>query len=282
MLMRKFIRILTGIGEHMNFEKVRNILVKILLGTLVAAAAVAVSVILIGAVGDIMWRVIGTLAAAVGYVLVLLATISTVPQINEGPEGRSALFLVNSLLALVCASYLTSILGIWGVTDGELSTKLHLAYFVILLGIFYAKPLITLEQTNPRLKRFIRANYIFIALACVLASIAIVAPTEWSLWDSFFGRSVAAAVVIDVTLSMIITVLYHLDTQQLRKSKPNGTLAANTTRTNNEAEATTPQQSNSTAPTPIWKAVLIVLFAVFVGIPVLMGVLGAVLMSMRL
>ena len=265
----------------MNFEKVRNILVKILLGTLVAAAAVAVGVILIGTVGDIMWRVIGTLAAAVGYVLVLLAIISTVPQINEEPEGRSALFLVNSLLALVCASYLTSILGIWGVTDGELSTKLHLAYFVILLGIFYAKPLITLEQSNPRLKRFIRANYIFIALACVLASIAIVAPTEWSLWDSFFGRFVAAAVVIDVTLSMIITVLYHLDTQQLRKSKPNGTLIANTTRTNNEAEATIPQQSNSTAPTPIWKAVLIVLFAVFVGIPVLMGVLGAVLMSMR-
>lgn len=198
----------------MHVDKIRSILIKILLATLIATAVVAVGVILLGSVTDLLWRVIWTFIAGVIYVGILLAILSTVPHIGEGPKSRSSLFVVNSLLALTCASYLTSILSVWTVISGDLPWRIHLAFIVLLGGILYAKPLIDLEQVYQKIKPYIYANYAFIAAACILTSIAIVAPGEWNLWNSFFGRTIAAVVVVCVTLSMVITVLYHLYLQQ--------------------------------------------------------------------
>lgn len=264
----------------MNFTKVRVALVKILLATLIAAAAVAVGVILLGSVNDIMGRVIWTLVAAIFYVLVLLAIISTVSHIGEGPRSRSSLFLVNSVLALACASYLTSILSIWGVINGNMPGKLHLAYLVFLFGILYAKPLIDLEQTQDKLKKYIQANYVFIGIACVLTAVAIVCPNEWHLWDSLLGRSIAAAVVIAVTLSMIITVLYHLDTQQNRKLR--ALANAQAIPTNNATGVPVVAAPPPSRPASTLQIVLWALLGVFVGLPALGVLISMVLAIIRL
>lgn len=200
----------------MNYKKVRGVLIKILLATLVATASVAVVMILVGSITDIMSRVIWTLIAAIFYVVILLSIISTVTHIGIGPRSRSALFVVNGVLAITCASYVTTILSIWGVITDDMPTKIHLAYLVFLVGILYAKPLIDTEETHTSLRNYIKANYAFIALSSILTAIAILAPDEWNLWDSLLGRSVAATVVINVTLSIIVTVLYHLDIQEKR------------------------------------------------------------------
>lgn len=244
----------------MDFEKFRNILVKILLATVVAASAVAVGVILIGSVNDIMGRVIGTFIAAIFYVIVLLGVLSAIPRLGEGGHSRSDLFVVNSVLALVCASYLTSMLSIWSVISGDMPGRMHLAYFVLLIGVLYAKPLMNLEENYARLRNYIYANYIFIAVVCVMMVVAICAPDEWQLWEGLFGRIIAAAIVICVTLSMVITVLYHLYAQQDPEMRAKR-LAAQESK---QAEST---HRLSGVQVAFW-----LIIAIFIGLP-LLGIL---------
>ena len=111
----------------MNVEKIRSVLIKILLATLIATSLVAVGVILLGSVSDMLWRVIWTCGAGIIYLAVLLAILSTIPHIGNDRKSRSSLFAVNSVLALTCASYLTSILSIWTVIDGDLPLRIHFA-----------------------------------------------------------------------------------------------------------------------------------------------------------
>lgn len=258
----------------MHVDKIRSILIKILLATLIATAVVAVGVILLGSVTDLLWRVIWTFIAGVIYVGILLAILSTVPHIDEGPKARSSLFLVNSLLAITCASYLTSILSVWTVISGDLPWRIHLAFIVVLGGVLYAKPLIDLEQKYAKIKPYIIANYAFIALACVLTAIAIVAPGEWNLWNSFFGRSIAAVVVICVTLSMVITVLYHLYMQQHPelRAKHLGTVAPVATADGQYVQPI-PAQGHSMHPLAI---VAIVIGSILL-LPAIFGILGFVI-----
>lgn len=185
------------------------------------------------------------------------------------------------MLALTCASYITSILSIWTVIDGDLPWRMHAAYLVFLCGVAYAKPLIDLESTHSKLKNYVYTNYFFIALACVLLSIAICAPDSWGLWDNMFGRSIAATIVINVSLSMVITVLYHLDSQQHPKlhKEVQQTVAA----PGQEAIA---QLRDNTAPAPAAPAqpprqrmstamiVVLTLLGIFVGMPIVMMLLA--------
>lgn len=278
----------------MDVVKVRNILVKILLATLMAAAAVAVGVILLGTTNDIMGRVIWTIVSALFYIGILLAVLSAIPHIGQGPRSRSDLFAINSVLALTCASYLTSILSIWMVIDGDMPWRLHQAYFVFLCGVAYAKPLMNLENTHKGLRRYIYANYVFIALACVLLAIAICAPDDWGLWDNIFGRIIAASAVINVSLSMVITVLYHLETQQ--NPRPHVTsqqmpavplsipeaqgstrqeAASSSTVTAPAAPVAVPQPPHQRMSTPM--IVLLTILGIFVGLPIAVAILGAIL-----
>ena len=252
----------------MNVEKIRSWLIKILLGTLIATSAVAVGVILMGSVTDMVGKVIWTFVAGIFYVSILLAILSTIPHIGTGPKSRSSLFVVNSLLALTCASYLTSILSIWTVIDGDLPWKIHLAYIVLLAAIVYAKPLINLEMIYPKIRGYIYANYVFIALASILTAIAIVAPADWHLWDGFYGRLIAASLVVSVTLSMVITVLYHLYLQQHPELRAKMTV--------NTVDGKAVEVSPSTHPqrTSPWLVIGIIV-ALFIGLPMAMGVLGA-------
>lgn len=261
----------------MNFDKVRGILIKILLGTLIAASAVAVFVILAGTVSDIMGRVIWTFVSAIFYLLVLLGILRVVPYIGDGPKSRSSLFFVNSVLALVCASYLTSMLSIWGVISGDMPLKLHTAYLVVLLGVLYAKPLIDVEGRYQKIKPYIYANYVFIGLACLLTVVAIVAPEEWNLWDSLVGRSIAASVVVNVTLSMVITVLYHLYLQQNPQLRIKNTDKVELVKDQdgNEVQVVTPVEPPK--KTSIAAIVLWVLLIIFIGLPLLSYLLSALL-----
>ncbi len=223
LIRRLFFIILAGMNAtptHNTYDNIRNVLIKILLGTVIAAAAVAVGVILIGTASDLITRVIWTIVAALCYVVLLLAIISTLSHIRDQAHLRSTLFVTNSLLALTCASYLTSILSIWGVITGDMPMRLHVVYFALLCGVMYAKPLIDLEDILAKLRNYIWANYLFIAVACGLFALATLAPSEWNLWNGIVGRMVAASVVIDVTLSMVITVLFYLQVQQHRREHP--------------------------------------------------------------
>jgi len=257
----------------MNLEKTRSIIIKILLATLVLTAAVAVGVILIGSVSDMFGRVIWTLVAGVFYLLILLGIMSTIPHINEGRTHRSTLFVVNSTLALTCASYLTSILSIWTVIDGDMPLRIHAAYIVLLLGILYATPFINIEPVYNKLRPYIYGVYTFIAISSLLIAFGIVAPSEWDLWNGFFGRLIAASFVILITLSMVITVIYHLYLQQHPELRAKMTVATIDGRPVSSTENTHPQR---TSP---WLVAAIIV-AVLFGFPMLLGFFGGIMSFM--
>lgn len=256
----------------MPVDKIKSTLVKVLLVTLVATALVAVGLILFGSVADLLWRVIVTLIAGIVCVGILLLVLSAVPSINpNSSHARSSVFVVNSILALVCASYLTSILSIWTVISGDLPARIYLAFFVLFLGVLYAKPLINLEVTYPKIKPYIYANYVFIALTCLLTAGALVLPKEWNLWNSFYGRAVAASIVISITISMVITVMYFFNQSQKRSIQRANAAALQAK--GDHAATVDPRQSQGLSA----GAIIAIVFGIIFGLPIIIAVLMVVL-----
>lgn len=210
----------------MGADKIRNILVKMLLGTLIVSAAVAVIAILVGEMNDIVWRAIGTVVSAMFHIGVVFAIVSIAAGDATRRESRSTAFVINSAMAIASLSFFTSIFGIWGILDGEISLKLYATYAVALFALVHAKTLADIGAINQGLKPYVLANYALIVLVVLLILGAVYAPGAWDILDGFYGRLLAASVIVDVTLSISIAVLHRIYLQKHPELQP---AQANTT-----------------------------------------------------
>lgn len=211
-----------GLAPHAvkNITKIRSVLIKMMLGAVIAAAAVAVIAILVGSFGDVAWRSIGTIASAIIHILVLL-TIVTMSVSNSSLTSRSTDIVINSTMAITVLSFFTSVFNVWGLLEGELSAKLYLTYAVALFVLIHAKALIDAEAVYHKVRPYILANYVFIASVAGLILGVVYVDNGFDLLSGFYGRLLAASAIIDVTLGIIVAVMYKLHIQnnpELQKS----------------------------------------------------------------
>lgn len=193
----------------------RGLLIKLLLGSLVVAAGVAVIAILIGSMTDVVWRSISTILVAIFHILIIFGIVS-MPS-NEQTEAmrRSSNFLMNATVTLAVLSFFTAIFHIWEVFTPDLAGKLYMTYIVLFAGLVHVKVLMDIESFYAKLRLYIYANYVFIALVTVLIlGIIYAGKGAYDLLDSFYGRLLAASAVVDVTISMVIAVLQKLHAQK--------------------------------------------------------------------
>lgn len=194
-------------------NKIRSILIKVLLGCLVAAASVAVVAVLIGEMNDITWRLLMTVFSGMIHIGILLSVVS-IAAAGSKRAVQSTNLVINSAMVIATLSFFTSYFGIWEVIDGEVALKLYSTYAIVMFAILRIKTLIDLGEIYTKARPYIYANYAFIALVVGLLLGAIYAPSELSILDGFYGRLLAAAAIIDATLSMAIAVMYKLYLQK--------------------------------------------------------------------
>ncbi len=211
----------------MNVTEFRSLLVKIMLGALVAAALVAVIAILVGSMNDIAWKAINTIISGVIHILILFGVISVTESGNAAMQ-RSTNFVINSSLIIVICSFFTTIFGTWDLISPSLVSKLYATYFVLLFVIVHAKTLMDVEAIYDKVKPYVLANYVFMAIVSLLILGIVYLPNGGSLLNGFYGRLLAAAAIVDITISIIVAVMHilyiqkHPELQQEAKAKKAG------------------------------------------------------------
>lgn len=184
-----------------------------MLGCLITASSVAVIAILIGSFDSIVWRSLGTVLSAIIHIGIIFIVLSMTSSDDENPAiVRSTNFAVNSAMLIATLSFLTSVFGTWGILDSEVAFKLYTTYAITLFVILHAKTLMDIKAINSKTSPYVYANYAVMGVVALL--IAGVVWIDADLLNGFYGRLLAASVIIDVTLSVIIAVMQRLYIQK--------------------------------------------------------------------
>ncbi len=238
-----------------HWGQIRRLLIKVMLGCVVAAAAVAVIAILVGTMGEVAWRAIGTLISAMVHIVILFGVISmsapTTPEL-----ARSSNFAINSSMVIAILSFFTSVFGIWEVLPGDIAGKLYATYLIALVAILHSKTLMDIETLDSKNKGLVYANYAFIVLVAGMLLVLIYGENGGQLLSGFFGRALAASAIIDVTLSVVLAVRARLYMQKFPELR----------------ERYAPKGSGS----PTVRVVVVLLLLIFVILPLINGVLSMI------
>lgn len=188
-----------------TFEALKKLFIKILIGSLIAAAAIAVAAVLVGSFNDILSRALYTLVIVAFHALVSLAYI----QSNEKRQEAQELgFFSNAVFLIIILSFITSIFGVWNVFDSSLVEKLYQAYFIILFGVLHVELLYKSTGLEVRIDRLVLANFVFIAI--VLVQLLLVISFDSGSFNGLYYRILSAAAIVDTTLTILVVILQKL------------------------------------------------------------------------
>ena len=197
----------------MDRKQLRSVLIKLMLGCLILAAAVAVVTILIGEFTDTTGKALSTVFAALIHIGVVFGLVSMTASTSEAQQ-KSSDVVANISIGIAVLSFFTSIFGIWDMIGMELLGKLYMTYVVALFAVLHTKTLLDVQTLYKKVTPYVYANYVFIGLVAFLILGLVYSPDRVDLISGFYGRALAASAIIDVTLGIIIAVMHRLYLQQ--------------------------------------------------------------------
>lgn len=197
----------------MDKAKLRSNLIKLMLGCLVLAAGVAIVTILIGSFGDTTGKSLSTVFSALLHIAIVFGLVSmTASKLDVSPKTTD--FVINASIVIAVLSFFTSVFGIWGALSGDVALKLYVTYVVALFVLLHAKTLIDVQAVYAKVRPYVYANYVFIAVvACMILGLVYSSDSS-TLLGNFYGRLLAASAIVDVTLSVIVAGMHRLYLQQ--------------------------------------------------------------------
>jgi hypothetical protein len=187
--------------------QLKSIFLKVLIGCLIAAAVVAVIAILAGGLGDIGSNALGTIVVVAIHALLALGFLNLDGTRDEAGELK---VFTNVVFGILVLSFITAIFSIWDVISGDTTGKIYLCYGVLIVAVLHGEVLArTLNHQNST-DNTVYANFVTMALVVVMLWLWILSPELVHALDPFFLRILAAAAVIDGTLTMTAIILDRL------------------------------------------------------------------------
>jgi phosphatidylserine synthase len=194
----------------MNLEKTKSLFLKSMIGCLVAAAVLAVATILAGQFNDVSARALFTIVLVAIHCLVSFGFILN----NEKQETFESLSIfANATFILIILSFMTSVLGVWGIVPGWLVAKLYAVYFVLLFAILHGETLAKTLGKQHNIDLIVHWNYVFMAVVVILI-MPVIFMADQDLLTPFYYRFLAACGIIDATLTLVAVILHKLYLQK--------------------------------------------------------------------
>lgn len=239
-------------------DKLKRSFFQILIGCLLGAAGIAVIAVLAGSFNDTLGRALGTIAMVALHALLSFSYITETEKRDNKDGGRSIELFSNTVFVLIAVSFITSIFAIWQLLGGEITLKLYMFYGVILFATIHADVLYRIRGFEKRIDNIVTANYIFMTVVVMMLTAVIFSSSPSDLGE-FFYRLLAAAGIVDATMTMTVIIMHKMYLQK------HPTTAAQ------EAQATTTQSKN------FWRNPLVVLLLIFLAFQVIGSLLALVI-----
>lgn len=232
----------------------------ILIGGLVVSALISIIAVLIGEINDVVMRSLWTTVIMVVHSLVVVGFLSAA---SNNKNSLADEVILNTLITLTVASFMTSILGTWEVFSGEMVADLYQLYFYALFASILIFCLLHARLSDAATALSAKAS-IGIAVAFVLYLIPSVFDNTTILPDMYYRGIAAFAILLSTTV--VITVIY----QWVYAIKHRDLLAR-------ERAAAIAKRHEETSvvgtPMPTVVKVLLIVVAIVVGAPIVFGLL---------
>ncbi len=194
----------------MNLTKSKSLFLKILISCLIAAAALAVVTVLIGSFNDILTKALFTILLVALHSLISIGFITN----NEKQDTFESLaFFTNVTFGIIVLSFITSLLGTWGTVSGGIVAKLYALYFVLLFAVLHGEVLAKTIGKQASIDKVVFFNYCFM-LVVVVMLIPVIFTGYSSSLGGFYYRLLAAAGIVDATLTLVAVILHNLYVQK--------------------------------------------------------------------
>jgi hypothetical protein len=194
----------------MNFVKIKNIFLKVMICCLVAAATVAVVTVLIGKFDDILERSLFTILMVAVHALISFGFIS---NNKKQVESKNLTLFINAIFGIIILSFMTALFGIWKIIPGHIVAELYELYFVLLFAIVHAEALEKMLGKQKLIDRVIYTNFVFMIIVVALFIPAIFTAFDSTL-SSLYYRFMASMGIIDVTLIILTVILQRMYLQK--------------------------------------------------------------------
>ncbi|MDB5176439.1 MAG: hypothetical protein JWN75_107 [Candidatus Saccharibacteria bacterium] len=176
-----------------------------LVGGLIISALISVIAVLTGEFSSTMSRALGTTGSMVVHALILLFLVS----VNSRKKSDS--FVLNTILLIIVASFITSVLGIWGVIDSQMSSNLYLVYVYSFFASLWTQLLLKVGENlldkPTRVVSFISIGFTGLFYLLVLPTAFIHYPNTL---PEFLYRAMAASAILLATTSVLTTVFRRI------------------------------------------------------------------------
>ncbi len=179
-----------------------------MIGSLVGAAGIAVVSVLVGEFNDALGKALFTLFLVTIHALLSLAYIDN----STKRYGTELKFFSNIIFVILVLSFFTSVFGVWNLFDVEVVLRLYGTYGILAFASLHGEMLYGMVNKKPLIDSLVYLNYVF-----MLIVIALLLPIVWMDTESFgdfYFRLLAAAGIVDATLTILAVINYKLYLQK--------------------------------------------------------------------
>lgn len=172
--------------------------------SLVIGALVGIISILAGSFSDTSGRVV---ACLVSIIIHSLLSFYVIPSPNNEENFKKMVIFNETLFVLLAASFVTSLLAIWGLFTPDLTWKLYLSFGSIGSAALLSNILLLLQGKSKQIDTALLTGVFSTMVLLVFVLVAIFAQDSL---DDFYYRLMAVVGIVAGTSSVVTAVLYKL------------------------------------------------------------------------
>lgn len=194
----------------------KKLAIRVMIGSLIAAAGLAVVSVLVGEFNDMFARALGTIGIVTVHALACIGYADNMEK-SKNKMGIGLGFFQNSMLALIILSFFTAVFGIWELLPGSIVGKLYLTYGVIAFASLHGSALAETTGKTRTIDNLVYANYLFMLVVVFMLLMLV-----WFMgaeFGDFYYRLLAACGIVDATLTILAIILHRLYLQKHPEEK---------------------------------------------------------------
>lgn len=178
-----------------------------LVAGLIVSALISVVAVLIGEFNSTVTRALGTTVSMVMHTLVALFLIS----INNKETKHGGSFVINTMILITVASFITSVLTTWDVMGGQIVGDLYLIYFYTFCASLWSRLLLYVGNNILDKATHVTSN---VAIGFTVFLYLLLIPSTVTHYPNtlpdFYYRTMAATAILLATTSVLTTVFHRI------------------------------------------------------------------------